>query len=66
MWQPCFGKTNIMHKYVGVYILVLMYNSSSMCYVGNYIVEIIYIYTPFFSNNVFAMKWMQVSTHVLI
>jgi hypothetical protein len=40
MWQPYFGKTIIMHKYVGVDILVLMYNSSFMCYVGN-IVEIL-------------------------
>jgi hypothetical protein len=65
MWQPCFGKANIMHKYVGCYILVLMYNSSSICYVGN-IIEIKNMYTTFFLNNVFAMKWMQVSTHVLI
>jgi hypothetical protein len=35
MWQPCFDKTIIMHKYAGVYILVLMYNSSSMGYLGN-------------------------------
>jgi hypothetical protein len=35
MWQPCFDKTIIMHKYEDVYILVLMYNSSSMCYLGN-------------------------------
>jgi hypothetical protein len=35
MCQPCFGKTIIMYKYVGVYILVLMYNSSFMCYLGN-------------------------------
>jgi len=39
MWQPCFGKNIIMYIYVGVYILVLIYNSSSMCYFGN-IVEI--------------------------
>jgi hypothetical protein len=39
MWQPCFGKTIIMYKYVGVYILVFMYNPSSMCYFGG-IVEI--------------------------
>jgi len=30
-----------MYKYVGVYILVLMYNSSSMCYLGD-TVEIIF------------------------
>ncbi len=35
MWQPCFDKTIIMHKYVSVYILVLIYNSSSMGYLGN-------------------------------
>jgi len=35
MWQPCFDKTIIMHMYVGVYILVLMYNSPSMCYLRN-------------------------------
>jgi len=35
MWQPCFGNAIIMYKYVGVYILLLMYNSSSMCYFGN-------------------------------
>jgi hypothetical protein len=35
MWQSCFGKTITMHKYVGVYILLLMYNSSSICYLGN-------------------------------
>ncbi len=40
MCQPCFGKIIIMYKYVGVYILVLMYNSSFMCYLGN-TVEII-------------------------
>ncbi len=40
MCQPCFGKTINMYKYVGVYILVLMYNSSSMYYLGN-TVEII-------------------------
>jgi hypothetical protein len=44
MWQPYFGKTIIIHKYVGVYILVLMYNSFSMRYVGN-IVEIFKNYT---------------------
>jgi len=66
MWQPCFGKANIMHKYAGVYILVVMYNSSSTCYVGNIIEIKKYIYTSFFWNSVFAMKWMQVSTHVLI
>jgi hypothetical protein len=40
-----------MHKYVGVYILLLMYNSSSMCYVGN-IVEILknYIYIMFLNK----------------
>ncbi len=42
MCQPCFGKTIIIYKYVGVYILVLMYNSSSMCYIEN-IVEIVII-----------------------
>jgi len=41
MCQPCFVKTIMMYKYVGVYILVLMYNSSSMCCLGN-IVEIIF------------------------
>jgi len=35
MWQRCFGKTIIMYKYVSVYILLLMYNSSYMCYLGN-------------------------------
>ncbi len=35
MWQPCFDKTIITHKYVSVYILVLIYNSSSMGYLGN-------------------------------
>jgi len=35
MWQPCFGKIIIVYKYVGVDILVLMYNLSSMCYFGN-------------------------------
>jgi hypothetical protein len=34
----------IMHKYLGVYIYLLIYNSSSMCYVGN-IVEIFKNYT---------------------
>jgi hypothetical protein len=48
MWQPYFGKTIIMHKNVGVYILVLMYNSFSMCYVGNIVENLkIYIYIPF-------------------
>ncbi len=49
MWQLCFGKTIIMQKYVGVYIFLLMYNSSSMFYVAN-IVENFknYIYIPFF------------------
>jgi hypothetical protein len=46
MWQPCFDKTIIMHKYVGVYIFMLMYNSSSMCYLKN-IVENLYIYLFF-------------------
>jgi hypothetical protein len=59
MWQPCFGKTIIMHKYVGVYILVLMYKSSVMCYLGN-IVEIKKIYIYLFLNNFFAMKCMQI------
>ncbi len=57
MCQPCFGKTIIMYKYVGVYIIVLMYNSSSMCYLGNTL-EIIkkYIYTflkYFFCNEIY-------------
>ncbi len=63
MCQPCFGKTIIMYKYVGVYILVLMYNSSSMFYLGN-IVEIIIKklkkrYT-FFLKFFFAKKCMQI------
>jgi hypothetical protein len=63
MCQPCFGKTIIMYKCVGVYIFVLMYNSSSMLYLGN-IVEVIIKklkkgYT-FFLNFFFAMKWMQI------
>ncbi len=70
MWQPCFGKSNIMHKYVGVYILVLMYNSSSMCYVGNIVrISNIYkfkIYIP--SNFLYFLQWngSKFSTHVLI
>jgi hypothetical protein len=56
MWQPCFGKAIIMHKYVGVYILLLMYNSSSMCYIGNIVKNLkLYIYISFF-----AMKWMKI------
>jgi hypothetical protein len=48
MWQPYFGKIIIMHKYVGDYIIVLMYNSFSMCYVGNIVENLnIYIYTFF-------------------
>ncbi len=35
MQQLCFAKTIIMYKYVGVYILLLMYNSFSMCYLEN-------------------------------
>jgi hypothetical protein len=61
MCKPCFGKIIIMYKYVVVYILVLMYNSSFMCYLGNIveiIIIIINIYT--FKNNFFAMKWMQI------
>ncbi len=69
MCQPCFGKTIIMYKYVGVYILVLMYNSSSMFYLGNIVEIIIKIikkrYTLFL-NFFFAMKWMIFFTHVLI
>jgi hypothetical protein len=47
-----------MHKYVGVYVLLLMYNSSSMCYVGN-IVEKLKNYTHThthtqFLNNFFC------------
>ncbi len=65
MCQPCFVKTIIMYKYVGVYILVLMYNSSSMCYLG-YIVEIM------FQNKKkdihFFLQWngQKISTHILI
>jgi hypothetical protein len=67
MCQPCFGKTIIMYKYVGVYILMLMYNSSFMCYLGN-IVEIINkkkIYTFF---EIIFLQWngCKFSTHVLI
>jgi len=58
MWKPCFGKRVIMHKYVGVYILVLMYNSYSMCHLGN-IIEIKKSkkrkrYIPFFWNEMDA------------
>ncbi len=62
MCQPCFGKTIIMYKYVGVYILVLMYNSSSMCYFGDPIEIIIKLkkMVHVFWNNVFAMKWKQI------
>ncbi len=62
MCQPCFDKTIIMYKYVGVYILVLMYNSYSMCYFGN-IVEYIYIYI-----EMIVLQWNEwsFSTHVLI
>ncbi len=70
MWQPYFNKTIIMHKYVGVYILVLMYNSSSMCYVGN-IVEIKInkwinnIYT-LFKNKFLQWNGCKNFTHVWI
>jgi hypothetical protein len=51
-----------MYKYVGVYMLLLMYDSSSMCYLGN-TVEIFLTKKkdmPFFWNIFFAMKWMQI------
>ncbi len=66
MWQPYFGKTIIMHKYVGVYIIVLMYHSFSMCYVGN-IVENFknYIYT-FLKNKFLQWNGCKFFTHIWI
>jgi len=60
MWQRCFGKTIIMYKYVGVYILMLPYNSSSMCYLGNtleindFLILKIQIFEMFFCNEMAA------------
>ncbi len=66
MWQPYFGKIIIMHKNLGVYILVLMYNSFSMCYVGN-IVENLknYIYT-FLKNKFLQWNGLKFFTHIWI
>jgi hypothetical protein len=35
MWQQCFGKIIIIYKCVDVYILLLMWNSSFLYYLGN-------------------------------
>jgi hypothetical protein len=62
MWQPCFGKAIIMHKYVGVYILLLMYNSFSTSHVENiveFLKNYVYIYTLLIIIA-FAMKWMKI------
>ncbi len=50
--------------YVGVYILVLMYNSPSMCYLKNIVenfrnINYKNIYT-FLKLKKIAMKWMQI------
>ncbi len=43
-----------MHKYVGVFILVLMYNSSSMCYLRNIVEVNLYIYIYIYCNEMDA------------
>jgi hypothetical protein len=65
MCQPCFVKTIIMYKYVGVYILVLMYNSSSMCYLG-YTTEI--MFSKLKKRYIYFLQWngWKISTHILI
>jgi hypothetical protein len=67
MWQPCFGKIIIMYKYVGVYIFLLMCNSSFLCYLGNIVeikikIKICAIFAIMFS------QWNECkfSTHVFI
>ncbi len=67
MCQPCFGKIIVMYKYVVVYILVLMYNSSFICYLGN-IVEIIIIIKIYTLLKINFLQWngCKFSTHVLV
>ncbi len=67
MCQPFFGKTIIMYKYVGVYILVLMYNSFSMCYLGNTIdFFLIKKDIHFLKIIILQQNGCKFSTHVLI
>jgi len=53
MWQLCFGKTIIMHKYVSVYILLLMYNSSSMCYIENIVENLKMFQQKVYCNEIY-------------
>jgi len=69
MCQPCCVKTIIMYKYVGVYILVLIYNSSSMFYLGNIaeiIITIIIKDIHSFFKKILQWNGCKFSTHVLI
>jgi hypothetical protein len=66
MHQPCFGKTIIMYKYVSVYILLLMYNSSSMCYLGNTFFFNLKKDIPFYEIIFLQWNGCKFSTHLLI
>jgi len=46
-------KTIIMHKYVSVYILLLMYNSSSMCYIENIVENLKMFFKKFYCNVIY-------------
>jgi hypothetical protein len=46
-------KTIIMHKYVSVYILLLMYNSSSMCYIENIVENLKMFLKKFYCNEIY-------------
>jgi hypothetical protein len=49
-----------MHKYVGVYILLLMYNSSSMCDIENIVENL-----QMFKKRFIAMKFMYTCINLI-